>query len=881
MKNKIFNRKKLIIIAITLFTLIWTSVSVQSYDSTAHPFELDGNAIDTDITTTPPDDWESLWQYYYVDPIYPVSSSIYTLVNDSPLLTGGDTSHFKKGSSSGDYIYEWTWDPGDTTPGKSEIIYAYTAGYIDDGDFLIYFGADRQVNTGTCYMGFWFFQNEVGLNTDGSGTFYGEHTDGDVLVVVDYNNGGGVQEVNVWAWNSSAPDHFDDVFTSPSADCALCDHCLVCAIVNQEVTPAPWPYWSSMSSWIPGTFPDYTFVEGVINITAFIDLGLLPEGICISTFMADTRSSSSVTAELKDFALGDFTLDSIDIDKTCDTTVAHVNDWVTYTFNITNTGIQTLILNNVEDDVIGPLNSYIESTPGEILDPGEYYEFDVDFQILGSHDDPLNNTVTANYTSECGFVEATDNYEIDIIHPDIDIQKTPDYQEKYVGDTVTFNIRVENTGDVTLTNVVVTDAVCPDCDHSIGTLTVGQVVTYQCTMTAPYDDFTNVAIVTGDDPLGEQVTDNDDADVHILCLEPVITTLLSETTITLGDSITDTATFYGLDGYTPQNNIVFEHKGPSATSWTTLSSNALTLVSAGVWEATSDSFEPDELGTWYFRATYAADDYYCANASEDDAEPLIVEGGGCSFTPGYWKTHSSYGPAGPADPTWMELPDMDGNSSTEGPDEIFYDNDYNLTWLTVMTFSSKDAKSLGLNWNTVQVYQHLAFHYVAAYLNELNNGFIPSDISENLSNAEYIFNTYKNMKIPIGSNDEALAKNISSTLGWFNEGCYPGWIHCDLEFGSITIKIYNDKNGNSTFDGDDEYIAEGWNITRNDGPCECNPDVNMTTDSNGQVYFADVRPGTYLITIDVPAGWTGPTEKLVSVGSGEEVVVEIPYQQIV
>ena len=90
-----------------------------------------------------------------------------------------------------------------------------------------------------------------------------------------------------------------------------------------------------------------------------------------------------------------------------------------------------------------------------------------------------------------------------------------DSQQALVGDTVTFTIYVENTGDVTLTNVVVSDPLVPDCDTTIASLAAGANTTYTCTVTAAAD-FTNVATVTGTPPVGPDVTDTDPSSVDVI-----------------------------------------------------------------------------------------------------------------------------------------------------------------------------------------------------------------------------------------------------------------------------------------------------------------------------------------------------------------------------
>ncbi len=193
----------------------------------------------------------------------------------------------------------------------------------------IYFGADRFANNGDSQIGFWFFRNAVGLNQNG--TFSGVHTVGDLLALSDFTQGGNISTIRVFEWVGTGGDSGGgaldlkaegvDCATTPAGDA-------VCGTVNDGSTPSPWPYTPKAGT--PGSFPFDSIYEGGLHLTALgLDLG------CFSGFLAETRSSQSVTAQLKDFALGAFNFCGLEVDKTGDT-ISKVGDDVNNT--ITNTG---------------------------------------------------------------------------------------------------------------------------------------------------------------------------------------------------------------------------------------------------------------------------------------------------------------------------------------------------------------------------------------------------------------------------------------------------------------------------------------------------------------------------------------------------------------
>lgn len=317
-------------------------------------FELDGNAV----KTTAGDDWDNITGAF--------------ITTNIPVSDGSPITIFTGGRKDIQAIAEWAHKSG-SVPDKDDITNAYAAAYNHGGDLVVYFGADRYSNVGDAFLGFWFFKDAVTANPDG--TFSGEHVNGDTLVLVNFPQASNAEPlVQVVEWDTScvradsskpavdqcAASNLRLIRSNSGDSAALCgpggDD--VCAITNNGTEVAPWAYTSKDG--FVNQFPYETFFEGGINLSKIVG------DTCFSSFMAETRSSSSFTASLKDFVLDDFKVCGLSITKDCTLTELNASQTGfvnTYSGTVTNTGFGTLYDVIVVDETggtthnIGPLDA--------------------------------------------------------------------------------------------------------------------------------------------------------------------------------------------------------------------------------------------------------------------------------------------------------------------------------------------------------------------------------------------------------------------------------------------------------------------------------------------------------------------------------------------
>ena len=312
-------RWALLIGAVAALTLVIAGVTLAVH---GEDFQLDGDVLASTTTTiggsTQTVDWDSLIdstgtpKTSLPDGFDEVGFQRDFRTNPGCSLTGTgtfctkDQTTFATGSKDTLPISGWQCNFDNNVNSKIDVMNAYAATYVDpdNGDEIIYFGLERNTNTGDANVAFWFLQAPVGCtSTGGAQDFTGGHTDGDLLVVSAFSGGGTVSSVDVYRWvGDDATGHLDTtpVFTG-GVDCrttSLPATDSACGAANRAAITTPWLTASKLDG-VGNDLRTALFFEGGLNLTKE-DLG----GKCFNTFIGDTRSSTSLTATLFDFAGG-------------------------------------------------------------------------------------------------------------------------------------------------------------------------------------------------------------------------------------------------------------------------------------------------------------------------------------------------------------------------------------------------------------------------------------------------------------------------------------------------------------------------------------------------------------------------------------------------
>ncbi|RLV57544.1 DUF11 domain-containing protein [Aeromicrobium phragmitis] len=215
--------------------------------------------------------------------------------------------------------------------------------------------------------------------------------------------------------------------------------------------------------------------------------------------------------------------------------VSQAGDAVAYEFQATNTGNVTLRDVAIEDALEGVSELTYEWPAAEgVLAPGESVRATASYALTQSdlNDGEVVNNATVTATPPTGDdIEDSAEDVVDLPQqPLIGLTKTghlPDEAEGRAGDRVDFDFEIENTGNVTLTDIVLTDELEGVSEvefgtwpEGAGTLQPGESVDASATYDLTQADVDaggvlNTANVTGLSPMGARVTSVADAPVDV------------------------------------------------------------------------------------------------------------------------------------------------------------------------------------------------------------------------------------------------------------------------------------------------------------------------------------------------------------------------------
>ena len=202
----------------------------------------------------------------------------------------------------------------------------------------------------------------------------------------------------------------------------------------------------------------------------------------------------------------------LSITKVPDKTSASLGDNITYTYVIKNTTNNVTSNLTLTDSKLGSITLSRTS-----LNPGENVTANATHTVVVSDfPGPITNTATVTGKDVYGntlTVNASASVTLIPYKATLTIVKTANTTQASPGQGITYTYTINNTGDVTINNLVLTDnmsGVISEIDLASTNITPGQSLTATANYTVTIADLpgpiTNIATIQGKDPLGRTVS---------------------------------------------------------------------------------------------------------------------------------------------------------------------------------------------------------------------------------------------------------------------------------------------------------------------------------------------------------------------------------------
>jgi hypothetical protein len=612
-----------------LFTLVMSALAIFAVAGVmaVHEtglFELDGDSVSHNAPAPfgPAEDWDD------------VSNGTDTAAVTTGIVPdefGASTSddQFTLGSKDVLDVSEWHWKSGVPPSDKTDLENAYAALYDDNGTQYLYLGADRFAVNGNAKLGFWIFQDHIGLNADG--TFSGEHKVGDLLIESAFIQGGtNLGNINVWAWEGAdgAAGHLSANPITVGADCrtTVDPNDFVCSINNNTEITVDWAYQGKkLGNDTPA--PSHIFAGGFnetgVNLTHFF-----PNGIpCFSNILAETRAAgSSVSSSTEDFVLGTF--------ETCGTVDGHkyldVNG--NGALDSGEPGLEGWTINLYESDGTTLIDSEVTDSDGNVsfgseIEPGDYVVCE-ELQTDWTNTDPGGGTLCKSITVDIGETE-TVNFGNGA--PAIDVTKEASATDVCSGSTVEYTYVVTNTGNVDLSNVTLSDDQLGTVGGPIS-LAAGDSETFTATSDPISGTVTNIVTATGSwDSLTPDASDTATVDVTAHDCTITVTKTPSETDVCNGSTVDyDYTVTNNSDEFDWTGDVIDDAGTPLDTSDDVVLANDATIAAGGHADYEQNGVAITGTVTNIVKADGAFNDPDATAASDTDT--ATVTGHDCGIT---------------------------------------------------------------------------------------------------------------------------------------------------------------------------------------------------------------------------------------------------------
>ncbi len=752
------------------------------------------------------------------------ASTDFGLTTDSKnntVFDSADSTTYTLASKDTKPVSGWTCVSANNVTDKGDITNAYVALMAaSGGSENLYFGLEKTASNGDNNVGIWLLQDSsVACSSSGtSTTFGGQHTDGDIFLVSEFTNGGVVSSINAYRWNG---DDTGSLSTTPFAsgqDCHVTNAGdELCATTNGKDITVPWLNYFKGSGLNQPEGPS-AFFEGGINLSAFSQF----TSGCFTKVLFNTRSSQELGATLYDYTIADLNtcatksgtkFEDLNANGVKDAGEPGIAGWPIYLLNAAGTTVVQSTTTDSNGDyafnnIVPGSYKVCEAADNNTSDSTTWYQ---SYPKTGTTDlytgcTGLNSAYAANGYAVTLATNANDtgndfgNYQMasksGMKFEDMNANGVKDAGDTPVSGVTIKLLNAAGTSVVQTTTTAATTGAYSFTGITPGSYLVCEFPSAGWTQSAPSN--TACSGVTGAAPggyaitltSGQSDTGNDFGNWRYASksgfkfqdqnangsYDPLVDTLIQGWRFDLWD-VTTTPAFvsttttginggYSFGSLMPGKTYVVCEQDPTSSSlvWYQSYPNGSTTAPAG--ESIFDCSTLTSTPVPYMHYGYQ----FAATSGAGFVNNIMGNypvAPGCTLTQGYWKTHSTYGPAAHPDATWDQITAaMTGGSFGSGPDSEFFTS--GLTWYQVFTTNPKGGNA----WYI------LAHQYMAAVLNQLDGAGDVPGLSTTLSQAYTILGNYATAK-DIGKKDpnRDVAISLATFLNNYNNGLL-GVPHC-------------------------------------------------------------------------------------------------------